>query len=121
MTGKLVKRMRWRACHFLNPSNKATPKNYYGFNTRTSPSQIPQLMEFQYKMADLIHSIEFRTNRKETQFQGTLQGHVKTTKNSKTLYVPADKTTNYYQMQVKEYILLTKKYIIFNNYSPKTR
>ena len=63
---------------------------YYGFNTGTSPPKIPQLREFEYKMADLIHSIEFRTTRNETQFQGTLQGHVKTIKNSKTLYVPAD-------------------------------
>ena len=89
MTEKLVKRMRWRSYHFLNPSNTATPKNYYGFNTRKSPPQIPQLREFEYKITDLIHSIEFRTTRNETQFQGTLQGQVKTIKNSKTLY--ADK------------------------------
>ena len=108
MTEKLVKRRRWRAYHFLDPSNTATPKNYYGFNTRTSP-QIPQLREFEYKMADLILSIEFRTTCNEMQFQGTLEGHVKTIKNSKTLYVRADKTTNYYQMQAKEYTSLLKK------------
>ena len=100
--------MRWRAYHFLNPSNKAPTKSYYGFNTRASP-QIPQLREFEYRMADLVHNIEFRPTRNETQFQGTLQSHVKSIKKSNTLYVPADKTTNYCQMQAEEYNALLKE------------
>ena len=90
-------------------SNKAPTKSYYGFNTRASPSQIPQLREFEYTMADLLHNIEFRPTRNKMQFQGTLQSHIKSIKKSNTLYVPEDKTTNYYQVQAKEYNALLKK------------
>ena len=42
-TEHLCKRMRWKAHFFLNPENKHDKKETYGFNSKKSPSHIPEL------------------------------------------------------------------------------
>ena len=42
-TEQLWKRMRWKAPFYLNPQNEHKTKETYGFNSKTTPSQVPEL------------------------------------------------------------------------------
>ena len=110
MTEKLINRMRWRAYHFLNPSSESEHRETYGFNSKKTPPQVPELSEFEAKMTNLIQNIEFKEPR-PTEFQKELSEHVESMNKDNNLYVPADKTTNFYKMNVSDYNTLLKKNI----------
>lgn len=110
MTEKLIKRMRWRAFYFLNPNAPTEQKETYGFNSSKTPPQIPELNDFENKMTSLIQSIEFRAPR-QSEFQDKLHNCIQTINKNENMYVPADKTTNYYKLSADEYELLLKKNI----------
>ncbi|CAB4029369.1 Hypothetical predicted protein [Paramuricea clavata] len=74
MTGKLINRMRWRAYHFLKPSTTNNEQQTYGFKSKKTPPQVPELNEFETKMTNMIHNIEFRTPR-PSEFQRKLSEH----------------------------------------------
>lgn len=102
MTEKLVRRMRWKAFHYLNPDKSNTNTETYGFKSRKSPPNIRELQEFEGKMLKLIRSIEFRAPSKDN-FQVKLRNDTNLLKKSGSVFVPADKTTNYYKMTPRHY------------------
>lgn len=110
MTGKLINRMRWRAYHFLKPSTINNEQQTYGFKSKKTPPQVPELNEFETKMTNMIHNIEFRTPR-PSEFQHKLSEHTEAINKDANLYIPADKTTNFYRMTTDNYKSLLKKNI----------
>ena len=61
-------------------------------------------------MTNMIQNIEFRTDR-APEFQRKLSEHTKAINASTSLYIPADKTTNFYKMSTDSYEVLLKKNI----------
>ncbi|CAB4002617.1 Hypothetical predicted protein, partial [Paramuricea clavata] len=72
------------------------------------PPQVPELDEFETKMTNMIHNIEFRTPR-PSEFQRKLSEHTEAINNDANLYIPADKTTNFLRMTTDNYKSLLKK------------
>ena len=106
-TEHFIRRMRWKAHHFLN---KTEPTAYetYGFKSRRSPPQINELIPFEDDMTNLIQNIKF--NDTKCSFQGKLNSDIKNKiKRPDTLLIPADKTTNFYAMNPSSYDKLIKE------------
>ena len=104
--------MRWRAHYFLHPSSSSEEnQETFGFRSKKSPPQIPELNEFESKMASLVQNIEFKPDFRPTEFQKNLSDHTKAIGKDDKLFVPADKTTNFYIMEKKEYKGMLKKSI----------
>jgi hypothetical protein len=51
--------MRWKAYFFLNAETKHNKKETYGFNSKKSPSHIPELASFENRMHDMIQNVKF--------------------------------------------------------------
>ena len=84
--------MRWKAYHFLNPT-ESTAKETYGFKSRNSPPRINELIPFEDGMLNLIQNIEFKDVK--CNFQNEMNSDIKNKiKKPDRLLIPADKTTN---------------------------
>ncbi len=66
--------------------------------------------KFETKMTNMIHNIEFRKPR-PSEFQCKLSEHTEAINKDPNLYIPADKTTNFYRMTTDNYKSLLKKSI----------
>ena len=97
-TDSFLRRVRWKAYHFLNPTEHSTTKTY-GFPTTKSPPPIKELNVFEDKMLKLIQNIEFKKDKCE--FQKQLSQDTSKIKADAKMYIPADKTTNYYRLNIK--------------------
>ena len=98
--------MRWKAFFYLHPEAKAEEKETYGFKSRKTPPQIDDRMKFEDDLLQTIENIQFR-NVKST-FLSKLRNDVDNIKKSERLFVPADKTSNYYKLDKSEYTKLVK-------------
>lgn len=108
-TEHLCRRMRWKAHFYLNPEAKGQEKETYGFKSRLTPPQIPEMITFENRLTNMIQNIKFRNINCE--FQKKLASDIKTKlKDSNKLLIPADKTTNFYQMSADAY-----KELLHNN------
>jgi len=106
-TENFIRRMRWKAYHFLNKT-EPTANESYGFKSRTSLPQINELIPFEDDMINLIQNIKF--NDTKCSFQRKLNSNIKSTiKRPDTLLIPADKTTNFYAMNPSSYDKLIKE------------
>ena len=100
-TEHFLRRMRWKAYHFLNPT-ESTAKETYGFKSRNSPPRINELIPFEDGMLNLIQNIEFKDVK--CNFQNEMNSDIKNKiKRPGSLLIPADKTTNYYTMTPASY------------------
>ena len=106
-TEQLCKRMRWRAYFYLHPEIQHESKENYGFNSKQSPPQVPELINFENRMVDLIQNIKFR--KQKCKFQKKLATDMNIINKSEDLFVPADKTTNFYKMDPHSYTKLLDK------------
>ena len=98
--------MRWRAYFYLHPEVQCTSKENHGFNSRQSPPQVPELISFENRMLNLIQSIKFK--KPKCSFQKKLATDASIIKKSEDLFVPADKTTNFYKIDPNSYNELHK-------------
>ena len=117
--------MRWKAYFYEKDNNVDTDDGTekFIFKSRKCPPQIPDMIEFENDMQKMIENIEFRTTTNE--FLALLKQDTNIIKNSKKLFVAADKTQNFYQVTKEEYnkILhenVTKTYKKANISFPKT-
>ena len=94
-TESFLRRIRWKAHHFLKPAQSHTNETF-GFRTTKSPPAIKELDQFEDKMVTLIQNIEFKTDRNE--FQRKLSQDLTKIRNNNNLLIAADKTTNFYQL-----------------------
>ena len=109
-TELLCRRMRWRAFFYLNPNINNKNHETYGFNSKRTPPQIPQMLNFENRLINMIENIKFRNNK--CRFQSKLSSDVNNyTKKSSELLVSADKTTNFYRMSEASYNDLLHKNI----------
>ena len=94
--------MRWRAHFFLNPNETRNSKETYGFNTLYAPPPIKELKTFQDGMIEIARNLKFRkiTNN---QLQDKLKDDLKNIKKEDKIIVAADKTRNFYKMDVQKY------------------
>ena len=107
-TRKFVFRVRWKAFHILNPSRRDA-KETFGFNTQKPAPKLKELELFESNMIDLIKNIEF--HKKTNRLQEKLKEDRRKINRSTKVFIPADKTNNYYGMEVGQYKELLKRNI----------
>ena len=77
-TESVIKRIRWKAYFFLNPDKKSEQFETYGFNSRKTPPQIEQMVQFEDNLLQIIDNIEFRDIK--CKFQHKLRNNVRAVK-----------------------------------------
>ena len=82
-------------------------KETYGFISTKPPPIIPELKEFENDLVDLIQNIKFR--HVPNHFQNKLRKDINLIKKDDHLYIPADKTNNYYRVKPADYEQLLEK------------
>ena len=105
-----VKNIRWRAFFYVNPDLKMDQKKTYGFISTKSPPIIQELKEFENDLVDLIQNIKFKHVPNHFQTAKNLN-HIK---KDDHLYIPADKTNNYYRVKPADFEHLLEKSIHMN-------
>jgi len=102
--------MRWKAFFFLNKnSDDTTTKETYGFKLKRSPPHVKELNDFEDCMLDMIQRVEFKNNSHSNNLQKRLSKDVKEIREETSVFVKADKTTNYYKTETKDYVTLVDK------------
>ena len=99
-TESFLRRMRWKAFHFMNPTEPTT-KETFGFKTTKSPPMIKDLDAFEDKMLALIQNVQFK--KADSDFQHVLSRDAKKIRDDTKLLIPADKSTNYYRLDTESY------------------
>ena len=98
-----IRRLRWRA-HFFDREEKENSRpasNTFGFKTELAPPQHHSLNAFENDLYKMARNIEFRN--KPNEFQQKLAADINSIRSSPNLLIPADKTTNLYEMSAKDY------------------
>ena len=115
--------MRWKAFFYLNKPPDNITKETYGFKTKRTPPHVKELEEFEDCMLDMIQRIEFKTNHHPNKLQTKLGKDVKEIRKDKHIFVKADKTTNHYKTEAKNYNTLLNKNVTktYKKADPNTR
>ena len=100
-TEQFIQRIRWKAYFHLNPSNAPAPNNTYGFKTTKTAPQVKELHDFENDLCEMVNNVEFTNSR--SHFQRKLIKDAKDIRNSKDIYLLADKTRNIYQVSEDSY------------------
>ena len=98
----MIKRLRWKAFFYERKEDyTSTPddKNSFGFKSRKFPPRIEDLECFETDLLEMIKKIEFK--KKYNTFQNELRNDTIKINNSTKAFIPADKTTNYYELHTK--------------------
>ena len=105
-TEKLVRNMRWKAFFYMNPKER-NQKDTFGFRSKRTPPAAQEMKVFESKMTKMIQNITFSDHLND--FQQKLKKDIKSATANNKIIIKADKTTNYYRTEPKEYeSLLTK-------------
>ena len=107
-TEQFIQKMRWRAFFYLNPDLKQEVKETFGFKSSRTAPQVKELTPFENDLLQVISKVKFSKHR--TEFQQKLQKDIKRINKSKHVLVPADKTTNIYEVPTDQY-----KKLLFEN------
>ena len=99
----VIRRMRWRAYYYLQreKDNEPHADEHYGLNSRKSPPYVQELEPFESDLTKLIENVIFR--RRRDNFQQKLQKDIAHIKRSQSVFVPADKTRNLYELKKEQY------------------
>jgi len=106
----VIKRMRWKAIFFENDSEEDAQNENYGLKTTNTPQQVPELVEFEKELIEIIPKLKFKNGM--SNFQSKLKRDIKTIKESDKIYVPADKTSNMYMITKEDYNKILHNHII---------
>ena len=106
----IIKRMRWKAHFFMSGNMIECDKESFGFKSKNCPAQIKELEAFEKDLLDIVKSIKFKNINNK--FPNLLKGDIARVKTSHNLFLPADKTTNMYELSPTEYKKLLKDNII---------
>ena len=77
------------------------------FNSTKSFPHVSELESFENKILEMIKNVQFE--KVHCKFQKKISTDVKTIKNTKSMFVPADKTNNFYKMDAELYNTLLQK------------
>ena len=99
-TQKFIRSIRWRALVFLNPEITQEDKETFGFKSTKSALNIPELKEFEDEVLEIIEKVQFKTS-----IAPSKSNYQKMSKKSKSqnLTISADKTTNFCNVEPKQY------------------
>ena len=100
-TEQFLRRMRWKAYFFLNPSTISNTKDTYGFKSAKNPPPVEELKEFENDMLKMIQSTKFK--HINSPFLNKLKDDAIKIKNETKLLIAADKTTNFYKLEPSAY------------------
>jgi len=100
-TELFLRRMRWKAYFFLNPSTISNTKDTYGFKSAKNPPPVEELKEFENSMLKMIQSTNFK--HFNSPFLNKLKDDAIKIKNETKLLIAADKTTNFYKLEPSAY------------------
>ena len=100
-TEQFLRRMRWKAYFFLNPSTISNTKDTYGFNSAKNPPPVEELKEFENSMLKMVQSTKFK--HINSPFLNKLKDDAIKIKNETKLLIAADKTTNFYKLEPSAY------------------
>ena len=100
-TYKFLRRMRWKAYFFENPSGEKKRENF-GFNSEKSPPPVKDLLAFEADMYKLIKNIQYKQHYSNS-LQQKMNKDIKDMRSSGCFYVEADKTTNIYKLSPGQY------------------
>ena len=105
-----IKRLRCRAFFFDHKNADTIEENeIYGFKSENTPPQHEGLAAFEEKLYAMIKSIKFKQT--SSTFQARLANDAKKIRDSPMMLIPADKTTNLYEVSVDNYSKLLKNNI----------
>ena len=96
-------RAKWRAGFVLNPDWKGDDKETFGFRSLAAPPQIKELEELQDKLADMIVNLKFKEAPIRNRLQDKLRKDIKDINKDDKVFMKADKTSNYYKVEVESY------------------
>ena len=107
-TESFLTRLRWKAIFFLNKKDNKEekeeenlPNDSYNFKSEKVPPKVKELISFEEDVYKLISNIKFHNYTND--FQKQLNNDVNLIKRSNKVFVPADKTTNMYQLDPEQY------------------
>ena len=106
---KLVRRMRWEANFELNPTEKGSRKDTFGIPSQRKAPSIPELKEFEKGLTNLVSNIQYKESAKSTDFQRKIHKEIQEIRGDQRLFVPADKSSNFYKMSPVVYGALIDK------------
>ena len=95
-THKFLKRMRWKA-HFYDNPTTGERQETFGFNSEKSPPLVKDLLGFESDMYALIKGIEFKQHY-GNRLQQKINKDIRDMRSSSCMFVQADKTTNIYKI-----------------------
>ena len=101
-THKFLKRIRWRAYFFDNPAPSSQRRETFGFNSEKSPPFVKDTLPFETEMYQLIRNIDFKQHY-NNKLQTKINTDMRKIRESDSLFVSADKTTNLYKLPPVQY------------------
>ena len=108
-TENFLRRLRWKAFFFDNPDGRLGKKETFGFITSASAPPMKDLQNFESDLYDVLANIKFRKITNTTLLNINKEAH--RIRSSKNAIVPADKTSNFYEMDVEKYSELIHRQI----------
>ena len=66
-TESFLRRVRWKAYHFLKPTQPEAAKETFGFNTTKCPPPIKELETFERKLLSIIENAKLKNRNSELQ------------------------------------------------------
>ena len=105
--GVFVANLRWRVFFFLNPVESSKTEKYGLKSTKPAPS-VKELKQFEDALYDLVKNVKFKQSPSNT-LQNTLKQNIGEIFNEEKVYVPADKTRNFYKIAKDAYKTLVAK------------
>lgn len=101
-TQLFFQRIRWKVFWVTKEKDDSVDsKNTYGFKTEKSAPQHKELIRFENDVINLISNLEYRPDK--SQFQRKLMKDVKNIDKSDKILLPADKTSNIYEVEKNVY------------------
>ena len=107
--GVFISNLRWRCHFFLSPSDSA-PKETFDFKTSNVAPSVDELKDFEDEIHNLVKSVTFRPQA-NSPLQSTMKENIRKMKTDQNVYVPADKTANFYKIKPEKYEKLLEKSI----------
>ena len=117
----LITRMRWKAIFFLKKEEEKdneeseseegeddVKRRTYGFRSTRVPERVNEMEEFEKDVWDMVEQCKFKDKGSESAFQKKMKNEIKEINKSDKLLIPADKTSNMYQVRTQTYNKLLK-------------
>ena len=99
-TEKFIRNLPWRVWHFKH-ATKSERSETYGFRSLNTPPADKELHAFEQDLLMLVKNIKFR--RYGDEFQAKMKRDIKDIAESGEIWVKADKTSNFYKMEARDY------------------